>query len=716
MASAGSIVFELAADVSRLRTDLGKAAKEMTSALDAIKKSTAATAVMTGAEYAMNFAKGFADKITAAIDQADAMGKLAQRIGTSTEAISGLNYAAGFAGVSLDDLTTSFKGLNKALLDSRDPASDAAAAFKALGLNAAQLRAMDPSEAFNKIATSMSGFKDGAEKAAVATALFGKQGQALIPLLNQGAEGIAKATEEARKMGLIVSDETAAAMGDLNDDIERFHKQSEGAAAILARELQPAFHEVIEAMKEAQTEGTTWNTVLTGIAIVAKAVIGTLVGIAGTVTALGQLIMGFARALNQPISAEGFKNAGKAIADSQTAAQKTIAGTEERIAKIVHIQTAAEKEAAALSNAWGIVAKRAEASGKATLNYSGELDKNAAMHKKAKKEVDEYANMLEKLQEEYRKTAAEGDAMKELVTDPKYQAMTEDQQANLRAWITANIDLKNAIAARAEVQENAANDDARQAEDAAARWRAEEDHAKSVWDWAEQQRRAVDPMIEYNEQVDLLNEALKEGAIPTTEEYLAILQKINDTYDQSVDKTDPYLQKMEELEKAIEGFGKKSSDAFVDFIFATKDASVSFGEMVTSILKDMAKMLVYQNVFKPIFSGISKGATDLDWGSLFRQSGGPVSKGEVYRINEIPGRAEYFIPNVPGKIVTDANAGIGGGANVTVNVHMSKDDRATQDTTASDRQAAELGNRIATVVRSVISQEKRTGGLLASPR
>lgn len=722
MASAGSLIFELAADVSRLRTDMGKAQSEIKSALDSISKSTAASSIMAGAEWAKGFAEGFAEKIKQAIDNADALGKLSQSIGTTTEQLSALTYAGEFAGVSTDDLATAFKGLNKALLEARDPASDASAAFKALGLNVKDLQAMDPADAFKAIAESMSGFEDGAQKSAAAAAIFGKSAQVLIPLLDEGADGIAKATEEAEKMGLIVSGETSAAMADLNDDLTRMAKLSEGSAAVLARELQPAFAEVMEIMKEAATEGTTWNSVLEGIAITAKAVIGTLVGMVGTVTALGKLVMGFAKILNQPINAEGMKKAGEIWADSMQGAQKTIKETEDHVTKLVHVQTAAEKAAAGMATAWGIVGKNAEKSGKATLDFTGQVDKAAASAKKGKQAVDEYAKMVDSLSEQYRKLAAEGDPMKELTSDPKFLAMGKAQQDDLIARTKANIALATSIDARKQAEEDAYNVDATAYKASVEQWKAEEEHAKQIWDWADQQRRAVDPMIDYTEQVDKLNEALKEGAIPTTEDYLAILKKINDEYDQSVEKSDPMLDQLKEIEKAIDAFGKQSSDAFVDFVFGTKGASQSFSEMVASMLKDIAKMLVYQNVIKPMFSAISTGATS-GWGSLVSSlttstkgagmmAGGMVSPGVVYPINEIPGRAEFFIPNVPGKVVTDAGAGMGG-PNVVVNVHMDKHDKATEETSANQKMAAEFGQRIASVVKQVIVTERRTGGLLA---
>jgi hypothetical protein len=84
-------------------------------------------------------------------------------------------------------------------------------------------------------------------------------------------------------------------------------------------------------------------------------------------------------------------------------------------------------------------------------------------------------------------------------------------------------------------------------------------------------------------------------------------------------------------------------------------------------------------------------------------------------VNELPGRKEFFIPNVAGNIVTDAGGAGSSGPNVQVNVHMHKDSSETQDTKADNDRAAELGKRISAVVKQTIANEKRTGGLLATP-
>lgn len=715
MASAGSLIFELAADVSRLRTDMQKAQAEMNASLASIAKSSAVTAFKMGADFAAEFARAFSEKIKSAIDAADAMGKMAERVGTTTEALSALAYQASQADASTEDLAAGFRGMSKAIIDAAKPTSDAAAAFKAIGVNVDDLKGKDPAAAMAEIADAMSGFKDGADKVEVARAIFGKTGDTLIPMLNQGAKGFADAKKEAEDLGAVIKDSTAKSADEFNTQLTKLSTVEQSLWSSIAQELLPTVKDLAKYFVDAANDGSTFKEVLNAVAEAGAFAAQVLIGTTANVSAAAKAFSIFNEAYKAPVGdieaqKQARANMMKGFEDIRTIYDKA-ADAQERISK--------SREAARNGKQDPFVsateAHNADQAAKKTLDYAGALKEAAEAGKHAKKEISDYQRMVEALDDTYRKTAAEGDPMKELLSDPKYLAASKAQQEDLVARTQRNIDLKNAILARAEVEENTANEEARQYEEAVKRWKAEEDHAEEIAKWADQQQRAVDPMIDYNEQVDKLNEALKEGLITSNEEYLAILEKINDEYDKAVDKTDPYMEQLKEIQQAIEGFGKQASDALVEFVFSTKDASVSFSQMVSSILKDIAKMLVYQNVFKPLFASISGGVSGFDWGSLFqggRMGGGPVSAGKLYEINELPGRAEYFIPNVPGRIVTDASAG-NGGSSVVVNVNVAKDDRATQDTTANEKQAAELGNRIAMVVRQVISTEKRTGGLLA---
>lgn len=108
------------------------------------------------------------------------------------------------------------------------------------------------------------------------------------------------------------------------------------------------------------------------------------------------------------------------------------------------------------------------------------------------------------------------------------------------------------------------------------------------------------------------------------EQYIArieYLQKLFDgkaidaeTFTRGVEKANKDLEdfgktgrsEIEDLEFAIQGFGKKSADAFVDFAITSK---ASFRDLTDSILADLARLLVQQNITDPLFKAISGGVS-----------------------------------------------------------------------------------------------------------
>lgn len=166
-----------------------------------------------------------------------------------------------------------------------------------------------------------------------------------------------------------------------------------------------------------------------------------------------------------------------------------------------------------------------------------------------------------------------------------------------------------------------------------------------------------------------------------------------------------------ELQQAIEGWGKSSADAFVEFAFTGKS---SFSDMISSMMKDLAKMVVYQNITKPLSSGISEGISGGAFGDFFkglfgggRATGGPVNPGQYYVVGE--NGPEILVPNSSGTVIPNGG-GSGGGSssNVTINI-----DASGSKTEGDAGNARELGRRIESAVRSVLVVEKRPGGLLA---
>ena len=143
----------------------------------------------------------------------DEVAKTARKIGISVEALQELRFAADRSGVSTEQFSLSMQKLNKNVGDLRAGTGSLKTILdKTNPAMADQLmNAEDNEAAFNILVKALSETENQMDKAALAQAAFGRTGQDLLILTENGADGIAKLREEARKYGDIISNEAAAA-------------------------------------------------------------------------------------------------------------------------------------------------------------------------------------------------------------------------------------------------------------------------------------------------------------------------------------------------------------------------------------------------------------------------------------------------------------------------------------------------------------------------
>lgn len=140
--------------------------------------------------------------VKSALDAADAVGKMADRMGVSVEAAQEFSYAAGLSGVSAEKLESAIRRLNDAISRGRLPYRDAEQGL------------MDIADRFAAAGTQ-------AERTRILTEAFGKSGADLAPLLKDGAAGVQAMREEARRLGLVLDTETVRSAEALGDELSR---------------------------------------------------------------------------------------------------------------------------------------------------------------------------------------------------------------------------------------------------------------------------------------------------------------------------------------------------------------------------------------------------------------------------------------------------------------------------------------------------------------
>ena len=167
-----------------------------TGASVAMRGMAGSSALLTsslGALLPLMSAAGLVGLVKGAIDAGDAMNDLSQRTGVSVEALAKFKKAAATSGTDIDAVAKSLNKLNKGMFEAATTGKGKAAdALNFLGISATnasgKLKTAD--QVTLEIADKFKRMEDPAAKAALAMALFGKSGDQMIPMLNQGGAAI----------------------------------------------------------------------------------------------------------------------------------------------------------------------------------------------------------------------------------------------------------------------------------------------------------------------------------------------------------------------------------------------------------------------------------------------------------------------------------------------------------------------------------------------
>lgn len=208
--------------------------------------------------------------VVLAINRAEDIGKLSQKVGITTEALSQLTYAANQEKITFEQLSLGLKGFSKAINEAETRGSNAERAFAALGIATrdqnGNLKATLP--LMLEVSNAFAQYKDDAAKATVAQFLFEESGINFIPLLNKGAAGLAEMAAQADKYGLTISGAQAAQATKFNQSLRELRQIVTGAATGIATEILPALIDLTKFLIENRT------AVLAVVAVVATLVTG----------------------------------------------------------------------------------------------------------------------------------------------------------------------------------------------------------------------------------------------------------------------------------------------------------------------------------------------------------------------------------------------------------------------------------------------------------
>lgn len=234
-----------------LETQVGGAAKS----LENFKSmaSGAFQGLVSGASVGAFFAA-----IQNTIAGLDEMADAAARLGQSPATFQEMAYAAQLADVEVGELSTAMKELNKSIFAAGKEGSKENAIFAALGIDPT---GKDTTKVMEEIADAFNKIGDEATKNQVLLELFGKAGLAMRPMMEEGAEGIRAAREEAHEFGLVMSDELAVAVGEYDTNTKKLKASTEGLLTQIVQGLLPAVTAVQRAFLDAGKSGADFSVI-----------------------------------------------------------------------------------------------------------------------------------------------------------------------------------------------------------------------------------------------------------------------------------------------------------------------------------------------------------------------------------------------------------------------------------------------------------------------
>lgn len=243
-----TLSIDLEARLANLQAGFDKAsrlAEKSANDIEAKFNKTAAAAAGIGAAIAGAFSVGaMVQYFRATADGLDRLNDLKDATGATIENISALEDVALRTGTSFESMASSLVKFNKQLTEA-NAGSETANIFKRLGLDAEELRRVDPAEALRRTAVALAQFADDGSKARVVQALFGKSVQEAAPFLKDLAE--------AGKLNATVTTAQAQAAEDFNKQLAAFSKNALDASRAIAGPLIQALNDAAASMTNAKT-------------------------------------------------------------------------------------------------------------------------------------------------------------------------------------------------------------------------------------------------------------------------------------------------------------------------------------------------------------------------------------------------------------------------------------------------------------------------------
>lgn len=190
---------------------------------------------------------GMASMVNRTADMSTELMNLNERTGMNVEALQEFKHVSTMAGVEYSQFTKGLEVFNRKMIEVEAGTGRTADVLEEMGIathgpngNMRDMSAMLP-----EIMKELNQMDDTTRRNAYASQLFGRNTEAMLPIISMGADGIKQAREEARRLGMVQSGESVAAADKFNKSIDKMADRLRAAGQSFAMDLYPALNNYV---------------------------------------------------------------------------------------------------------------------------------------------------------------------------------------------------------------------------------------------------------------------------------------------------------------------------------------------------------------------------------------------------------------------------------------------------------------------------------------
>ena len=281
----GTIRIATNIDIKNLQSQLEQMKSDIKKTSDDSKKDIAQigaqfAAVAASAAVLVKAVQSIGSTIDAFAQKSDRIDKVSQSLGLTRDTFQELDYAFKQNGASLDNFGMGMKSLQEITTKA---ASGSKTAFDKLGISVKNangtLKSQD--QILTETLSAFNNMQQGVEKSSLATDIFGRSAQELMPVLNQESGSIDDLRTRAHDLGLVLSNEDVDAGVKFGDTVS----DMKDAFSALAQSAFAPFLKLLTDIAKKITDIITWfNNGSTAANVIKAAIISITAAATGLIT------------------------------------------------------------------------------------------------------------------------------------------------------------------------------------------------------------------------------------------------------------------------------------------------------------------------------------------------------------------------------------------------------------------------------------------------